>query len=194
MSDNGIRLIVGLGNPGPDHEGTRHNAGFWLVDHLAAQHRGQFRLESKFHGMLARITVVGKDVRLLKPMTYMNHSGRAVAALTRYFDVSVAQILVVYDELDLPVGRAKLKLGGGHAGHNGMRDIIAALGREDFWRLRVGIGHPGHKAGVVNYVLSRPSKNDLNSIMSVLDNADSCLPDLLVGNYQRAMNRLHTFL
>lgn len=192
MSDNGIRLIVGLGNPGPNYEGTRHNAGFWLVDRLVADYHGEFRAEAKFHGMLARITVAGQDLRLLKPATFMNHSGRSVAAVTRYFDIPAAQILVAYDELDLPAGRVKLKLGGGHAGHNGMRDTIAALGSPDFWRLRIGIDHPGSKAQVVGYVLSRPSKVDGAAIEGALDVAARHVPDFVAGRFQMAMNNLHS--
>jgi PTH1 family peptidyl-tRNA hydrolase len=192
MSETGIRLIVGLGNPGPEYEQTRHNAGFWLLDRLAAHHQGQFKAESKFHGMLARIGVGGRDLRLLKPMTYMNHSGRAVAAVVRYFDIAPEQLLVAYDELDLPAGRLKLKLGGGHAGHNGMRDTIAALGSSDFWRLRIGIDHPGSKAQVVGYVLSRPSKQDAAAILDAIDDAEQSLPELIDGKFQLAMNRLHT--
>ena len=191
MSETGIRLIVGLGNPGPDYQDTRHNAGFWFVDRLAGDHQGQFRAESKFHGMLARITLAGRDLRLLKPMTYMNHSGRSVAAVVRYFDIPVEQVLVAYDELDIPAGRIKLKQGGGHAGHNGMRDTIAALGSPDFWRLRIGIDHPGNKTQVVNYVLSRPSKEDAVAILDALDDVERSLPQLMAGEFQLAMNRLH---
>lgn len=191
MSDNGIRLVVGLGNPGPLYEGTRHNAGFWLVDGLAADHHGQFRTESKFHGMLARVNIGGQDLRLLKPMTFMNHSGRAVAAVARYFDIPIPQILVAYDELDLPPGRVKLKLGGGHAGHNGMRDTISALGSRDFWRLRIGIDHPGHKTQVTNYVLSRPTTEDAALILGGLADCRRSMPYLLGGDFQVAMNRLH---
>ncbi|MGB5832598.1 MAG: aminoacyl-tRNA hydrolase, partial [Thiohalocapsa sp.] len=183
---------VGLGNPGPDYEGTRHNAGYWFVDRLAVDHQGEFRAEAKFHGMLARIRLAGQDLRLLKPATFMNHSGRSVAAVARYFDIPVEQILVAYDELDLPAGRAKLKLGGGHAGHNGLRDTIAALGSRDFWRIRIGIDHPGNKQQVVGYVLGRPSKEDAAAMMDVLDDATHCVPDLLSGKYQIAMNRLHS--
>ncbi len=191
MSHPGIRLVVGLGNPGPDYALTRHNAGFWLVDRLADDHHGAFRAEGKFHGALARISVGGQDLRLLKPATYMNHSGRAVAAVARYFDIPPEQILVAYDELDLPPGRVKLKHGGGHAGHNGMRDSIAALGSRDFWRLRVGIGHPGEKSLVVGYVLGRPSQADAAAILDAVDDAARALPDLVEGRFQLAMNRLH---
>lgn len=192
MAESGIRLIVGLGNPGPDYEATRHNAGFWLLDRLVAEHHGEFRAEAKFHGMLARISVGGQDVRLLKPTTFMNHSGRAVAAVARYFEIPPAQILVAYDELDLPAGRVKLKRGGGHAGHNGMRDTMAALGGPDFWRLRIGIDHPGTKQQVVGYVLGRPSKEDATAILDAIDEAERVLPDLLAGEFQLAMNRLHS--
>ena len=191
MSQSGIRLIVGLGNPGPDYEQTRHNAGFWLVDRLAADHQGQFRAEAKFHGALARISVDGQDLRLLKPATYMNHSGRSVVAVARYFDIPAEQILVAYDELDLPVGSVRLKHGGGHAGHNGMRDTIAALGSRGFWRLRIGIGHPGDKSRVVGYVLSRPSSADAAAILDAVDDAGRCLLDLAAGKFQLVMNRLH---
>ncbi len=191
MNRAGIRLIVGLGNPGPDYEATRHNAGFWLLDELALDYRGAFRLESKFHGALARITVADRDVRLLKPTTYMNHSGRSVSAVARYFDIPPEQILVAYDELDLPPGRVKLKWGGGHAGHNGMRDSIAALGSRDFWRLRIGIGHPGEKSQVVGYVLGRPSQTDGRAIEDGVRDAARTIPDLVDGHYQMAMNRLH---
>ncbi len=191
MSHPGIRLVIGLGNPGPDYALTRHNAGFWFADRLAEMHHGSFRAEAKFHGLVARITVAGVDLRLLKPSTYMNHSGRAVAAVARYFDIPPEQILIAYDELDLPPGRVKLKQGGGHAGHNGMRDSIAALGSRDFWRLRIGIGHPGEKSQVVGYVLGRPSQADATAIVDVVDEAARAMPDLLDGCFQRAMNRLH---
>jgi PTH1 family peptidyl-tRNA hydrolase len=191
MAHPGIRLVVGLGNPGPDYAMTRHNAGFWYVDRLAEDHRGEFRAEAKFHGVIARVTVGDRDLRLLKPATYMNHSGRAVAAVARYFDIPPEQILIAYDELDLPPGRARLKHGGGHAGHNGMRDSIAALGSRYFWRLRIGIGHPGEKARVVGYVLGRPSQADATAILDAVDDAARTLPDLLEGRFQLAMNRLH---
>jgi PTH1 family peptidyl-tRNA hydrolase len=191
MAHPGIRLVVGLGNPGPDYALTRHNAGFWFVDRLAEDYHGDFRAEAKFHGVLARISVAGQDLRLLKPATYMNHSGRSVAAVARYFDIPPEQILVAYDELDLPPGRVRLKHGGGHAGHNGMRDSIAALGSRDFWRLRIGIGHPGEKARVVGYVLGRPSQTDAAAILDAVDDAAHALSDLLDGHFQLAMNRLH---
>jgi PTH1 family peptidyl-tRNA hydrolase len=188
---DGIRLIVGLGNPGPQYEATRHNAGFWFVDRIADRHNGQFRTDGKFYGEVCRIDLDGADVRLLKPTTFMNHSGQAVSAVARYFDIPYEQILLAYDELDLPPGRVRLKRGGGHAGHNGMRHTIASLGSADFWRLRIGIGHPGSKHQVVGYVLSRASRDDEAAIRRGIDDVDPVLPLLVSGGYQLAMNRLH---
>ncbi|TVQ85485.1 MAG: aminoacyl-tRNA hydrolase [Chromatiaceae bacterium] len=191
-TEPGIRLIVGLGNPGPQYEQTRHNAGFWFVDRLAERAGAPLRAETRFHGLVARIMVAGTEVRLLKPATFMNHSGRAVAAIARYFGIPPAEILIAYDELDLPAGGLRLKRGGGHAGHNGMRDSISALGSPDFWRLRIGIDHPGHKSAVVGYVLSRPSREDADAILAAIDLAEDSLPDLIEGRFQLAMNRLHS--
>jgi PTH1 family peptidyl-tRNA hydrolase len=192
MAEPGIRLIVGLGNPGPEYEATRHNVGFWLVEAIAADHSGAFRLEPKFHGLLTRTILSGQELRLLKPATYMNRSGQSVAAVVRYFDVTPGQILVLHDELDLPVGALRLKLGGGHAGHNGLRDIINVLGTRDFWRLRIGIDHPGEKHLVTNYVLGRPNRGDEGLVRDRFPDAQGALPDLIAGEFQRAMNRLHT--
>jgi PTH1 family peptidyl-tRNA hydrolase len=192
MTDaEGIRLIVGLGNPGRDYAATRHNAGFWFVDQLAERFGGSWRTEAKFSGDLCRVSVGGQDLRLLKPTTFMNHSGRAVAAVVRYFDMAPETLLIAYDELDLPPGSGRLKRGGGHAGHNGMRDSISALGSQDFWRLRLGIGHPGRKEQVVSYVLSRPSSREREAIDRWIDEGASALEDLLCGQFQRVMNRLH---
>jgi PTH1 family peptidyl-tRNA hydrolase len=191
MADQGIRLLVGLGNPGPKYEATRHNVGYWLADALVARHNGQFRVESKFHGLLARLSLSGVDLRVLKPTTFMNRSGQSVAAVMRYFDIPTEEILVAHDELDFPVGMVRLKQGGGHAGHNGLRDIVNLLGSRDFWRLRIGIDHPGDRQQVVNYVLSRPSREDEGRIFDALDEAERCLPDLLGGHFQKAMNGLH---
>ena len=192
MPEQGIRLIVGLGNPGPPYEATRHNVGFWFVDVVAARHDGQFRAEAKFHGSLCRLLFGGRDIRLLKPATFMNRSGQSVGALARYQGIPPQAILVAHDELDLPVGTARLKLGGGHAGHNGLRDIIQVLGSADFWRLRIGIDHPGNREQVVSYVLGRPSRDDEKRILTALDDAELCLPELIIGEFQRAMNRLHS--
>jgi PTH1 family peptidyl-tRNA hydrolase len=191
MAGKGIRLLVGLGNPGPQYEWTRHNVGFWFVDALAAHNNGQFRTESKFHGQLCRLSIDGQDLRLLKPMTFMNRSGRSLAAVVRYFEIPPEQVLVAHDELDLPAGTLRLKQGGGHAGHNGLRDIINVLGTRDFWRLRIGIDHPGDRSQVVNYVLSRASRDDEVGIRQALDEAERFLSDIIPGQLQKAMNRLH---
>ncbi|MCF7979153.1 MAG: aminoacyl-tRNA hydrolase [Chromatiaceae bacterium] len=191
MSDSGIQLIVGLGNPGAQYAGTRHNAGYFLVDRVAERSAVELRPEAKFYGLMGRVNHPEGDLRLLKPTTFMNHSGRSVAAVCRYFDLEPSRVLIAYDELDLPVGTVKLKQGGGHAGHNGIRDSIAALGSRDFWRLRIGIGHPGSKEQVIGYVLSHPSRADSDAILAAVDEAEGCLPELLAGEYQRAMNHLH---
>ncbi|MFB1488691.1 MULTISPECIES: aminoacyl-tRNA hydrolase [unclassified Thiocapsa] len=194
MSESaGIRLIVGLGNPGEQYEATRHNVGFWLVDRIAGSFRETFRAESKFFGQLARIQLSGPDLRLLKPSTYMNRSGQSIAAVARFYSISPEQILVAHDELDHPVGQVRLKQGGGHAGHNGLRDTIAALGgSRDFWRLRIGIAHPGDRTLVTGYVLGRPSKADVEQIDAALADAELILEDLVAGHFQIAMNRLHS--
>jgi len=192
MAENGIRLVVGLGNPGPRYELTRHNVGYWLVEDLAAHNGGRFRLESKFHGLLCRILFCGHDLRLLKPTTFMNRSGQSLAAVSRFFDIPPEQVLVAHDELDLPVGALRLKHGGGHAGHNGLRDLINLLGTRNFWRLRIGIDHPEDRGQVVNYVLGRPSRDDEGRIRNALDVAEDCLPDVIAGEFQKAMNRLHS--
>ncbi|NCC27245.1 MAG: aminoacyl-tRNA hydrolase [Gammaproteobacteria bacterium] len=189
----GIRLIVGLGNPGEQYEATRHNVGFWLVDRIAEDFRETFRAESKFFGQLARVRVAGEDLRLLKPSTYMNRSGQSIAAVARFYSIPPEQILVAHDELDHPVGQVRLKQGGGHAGHNGLRDTIAALGgSRDFWRLRIGIAHPGDRTLVTGYVLGRPSKADAGQIDASLAEAERILEDLVAGRFQIAMNRLHS--
>ena len=190
--ENGIRLIVGLGNPGREYEATRHNAGFWLVERLAAERHGAFRAEAKFHGLVAKVAVDGREVWLLKPQTYMNASGRAVSALAGFYKIEPAEILVVHDELDLPPGAAKLKKGGGHAGHNGLRDITAALGTPDFWRLRLGIGHPGERARVVEFVLHPPRKEEAEAIEDAIGRALPVCACLTRGDFATAMRALHT--
>lgn len=187
-----IRLIVGLGNPGGQYEETRHNAGFWFVDLLARRHGGVFKSESKFHGQSCRINVAGRECWLLKPTTFMNRSGQSVSSLANYFKIPLEQILVAHDELDLPPGVLRLKQGGGHAGHNGLRDIMSAMGGRDFWRLRIGIDHPGNAKQVVNYVLGRPSRQDADAIGDALDEGERALENILDGEFQRAMNRLHS--
>jgi PTH1 family peptidyl-tRNA hydrolase len=192
MAEKGIRLVVGLGNPGLQYESTRHNVGYWFVELLAARNGGQFRMENKFHGLVCRLLIAGRDLRLLKPTTFMNRSGQSLVSVVRYFDIAPEQVLVVHDELDLPVGTLRLKQGGGYAGHNGLRDIINVLGTREFWRLRIGIDHPGDRGEVVNYVLERAPRDDENRIRGAFDEAESCLADVIRGEFQRAMNHLHS--
>lgn len=186
-----IRLLAGLGNPGSEYEGTRHNVGFWLVDEVARLHGGTFRREAKFHGQACRVSVAGVDLWLLKPLTYMNRSGQSVGAALNYLKLEPEQLLVAHDELDLPVGAVRLKVGGGHAGHNGLRDTMAVLGAPQFARLRIGITHPGDRSQVVNYVLGRPSRDDEALIREGIGRAADCLPLLVAGELQLAQNRLN---
>lgn len=186
-----VRIIVGLGNPGDRYDQTRHNAGFWFVDLLARRHGGDFREDRRHQGQLARITIDGCDVRLLKPGTFMNRSGNSVRSLAAYLKVPTEGILVVHDELDLGVGTVRLKRGGGPGGHNGLKDTIAHLGR-DFLRLRVGVGHPGQQSQVIDYVLQRPSRADDEQIRGAIEEAADVVPILVGQGEQRAMTRLHT--
>src|SRR3982751_1655031 len=186
-----IRLLVGLGNPGPAHEGTRHNAGFWFVDAVARELKASLRPERAYSGLVARVTRADGPLWLLEPMTYMNLSGKSVAALARFFKIQPAEILVAHDELDLMPGQVKLKQGGSHAGHNGLKDIHAQLGSADYWRLRLGIGHPGVKAAVVDYVLRKPSPEHLAEIEKSIDQALSGLDLVLEGDMERAMMKVH---
>jgi len=192
---NVIRLIAGLGNPGPEHEHDRHNAGFWFVDALARSSGTSLARESKFFGLVGRARIAGEAVFLLEPSTWMNRSGQAVAALANFYRIAPPEILVVHDELDLLPGQAKLKRGGGHAGHNGLRDIQARLGSADFWRLRLGIGHPRSlqlTQDVVDFVLHRPSREQRQQIDDAIARALDCLPLLAAGDPVAAMQRLHT--
>lgn len=184
-----VALIVGLGNPGPEYATTRHNAGFWFVDALAAD---GFRRETRFHGEVSRVPVGGREVRVLKPMGFMNLSGQAVAAMAQFYKIPPDAILVVHDELDLAPGVARLKQGGGHGGHNGLRDIVNRLGSRDFLRLRLGIGRPGNTRAVVDYVLGRPSASDREAIESAIESARAVVADVFEGEWQRAMNTLHS--
>ncbi|MBB6520794.1 aminoacyl-tRNA hydrolase [Pseudoteredinibacter isoporae] len=191
--NNPIRLIVGLCNPGSEYEGTRHNAGADFVDELLRQYGGQFSAESKFYGEAARISINGKDVRLLKPTTFMNRSGQSVSALAKFFKIAPEEILVAHDELDMDPGVARLKIGGGHGGHNGLRDIIKALGNNNnFARLRLGIGHPGNAREVANYVLKRPSGSDRQAIDDAIYDASKVLPQAAQGQWNEAMKELHS--
>jgi PTH1 family peptidyl-tRNA hydrolase len=187
-----IRLIVGLGNPGREYEDTRHNAGFWWVDELARSHSLAFRNEAKFHGLAVRGQLHGHEVFLLKPQTFMNVSGRGVGALAQFYKIAPAEVLVVHDELDLPPGSAKLKLGGGHGGHNGLKDIIAHLGTKDFWRLRIGIGHPGERSEVSNFVLNAPRNPERTLIEDAMQRALHVAPLIVEGKLEAAMLKLHS--
>lgn len=187
-----IHLIVGLGNPGADYQSTRHNAGFWLLDEIASKFSAVFRTEKKFFGETARLSVGDRDVHLLKPQTFMNKSGQGVAALANYFKIQPQQILVAHDELDLSPGDNRLKVGGGHGGHNGLRDIISHLADREFFRLRIGIGHPGDRNQVVNYVLHQASKLDLELIQQANQKTLDVLPTLLQGEFEKAMQTLHS--
>ncbi|MES9874553.1 MAG: aminoacyl-tRNA hydrolase [Candidatus Sedimenticola sp. 6PFRAG7] len=186
-----IRLIVGLGNPGAQYEETRHNAGFWFVDLVARRHGGMFKSESKFHGQACRVRIGGQECWLLKPSTFMNRSGQSVSALAKYFKISMDEILVAHDELDMPAGVVRLKKGGGHGGHNGLRDIVSAMGGKDFWRLRIGIDHPGNAKQVVDYVLGRPSRDDADDIEREIARTEELLPRIVAGESQKVMNLLH---
>jgi PTH1 family peptidyl-tRNA hydrolase len=186
-----IQLIVGLGNPGSEYEPTRHNAGFWFVDQLARRCRQEFRSEQRFQSLVARCLLDGSECRLQKPLTFMNRSGQSVGAMVRFFKIPLEQILVVHDELDLAPGTVRLKKGGGHGGHNGLRDLISHLGSKDFYRLRIGIGHPGHKDQVVDYVLKKPSGEDRRLIDEAIDDAMQAMPDVVKGRFELAMNTLH---
>lgn len=189
---NGIRLFVGLGNPGPEYEATRHNAGFWWIDEVARATGARLSAEAKFFGLAGRMKSGAHEAWLLKPTTFMNASGRSVAALARFYKIAPEEILVIHDELDLPPGSAKIKKGGGNGGHNGLKDISAQLGTPDYWRLRLGIGHPGEKSAVVNFVLHEPSRDEANLIQDNIDESARLLPMLLEGSMEAAMLKLHT--
>ena len=186
-----IDLIVGLGNPDPEYLATRHNAGFWLVDMLAAEHGARFSANRKLEGDTAEVSLAGQRVRLLKPMTWMNESGRAVGKATTFFKIPPERVLVVYDELDFPPGRVQLKFAGGHAGHNGMRSVIATIGPE-FWRIRIGVGHPGEKSRVTGHVLKRAPAAEEDLITQSIRAAIDVLPTLIEHGGERAKTRLHT--
>ena len=188
-----VELIVGLGNPGPNYDRTRHNAGADLVLELAKSYHTTLKHESKFFGDTAKINIDGRDIRLLIPTTFMNRSGQSVAALARFYQVPVEAILVVHDELDIAPGAARFKKGGGHGGHNGLRDIVQSLGNnKNFARLRIGIGHPGDARQVADYVLKKASPSDQQLISNSIDDALRTLPLAIAGQWERAMTALHT--
>jgi PTH1 family peptidyl-tRNA hydrolase len=186
-----IRLIVGLGNPGPEYEHTRHNAGFWWVEAATQKLGGTLVFDRNYHGLVARINRPEGPIWLLQPMTFMNLSGKAVAPLARFFKIAPAEVLVIHDELDLAPGQLKLKQGGGAAGHNGLKDILAQLGSPDFWRLRIGIGHPGNRAEVANWVLRKPPLEDRLLINKCVDDSLQALPELTDGAMDKAMMKIH---
>ena len=187
-----IKLIIGLRNPGSAYEHTRHNAGGWLTYTLAQRHNAPFKTDKKMQADLAQITINQALCRLALPLTFMNHSGQPTRAYSQFYQIQPDEILVVHDELDLPPGRIKLKTGGGHGGHNGLRDIIAQLGSPDFHRLRIGIGHPGHKDLVHQYVLNKPSQQDRQLIYDAIDRGIAVAPFILAGDIAKAMNQLTT--
>ena len=191
-----IRLIVGLGNPGAEYEQTRHNAGFWLVDNLANSLPGtRLQRDSRYNAMLAKTSIAGKEVWLLEPLTFMNRSGQSVGALARFFKIAADEVLVVHDELDLMPGIARLKKGGSAGGHNGLKDIMAALGTQDYWRLRLGIGHPrtlSLQQQVADFVLHRPRREDQELIEQAIEKSLQVMPQIIEGKFEAATMKLHT--
>lgn len=187
-----IKLFVGLGNPGAEYEATRHNAGFWWVDALARELKVTLAPERSYYGLVARATVNGQTAWLLEPQTFMNLSGKSVAALARFFKILPEEILVVHDELDVVPGQAKLKFGGSHAGHNGLRDIHAQLGTGDYWRLRLGIGHPGVKSEVIHWVLKKPSQEQREAMEDCVTRTLKAVPAMLAGEMEKATLLVHT--
>ena len=187
-----IKLIVALGNPGREHQSDRHNVGFRWLDQLCDREQSSLKAESKFYSKLAKLNLSGQSVFCMAPQTFMNASGRAVSAVAKFYKIDPAEILVVYDELDLPTGAARLKFSGGHGGHNGVRDIAKALSSKDFWRLRIGIGHPGSARDVSDYVLSSASVSDAQKIQIAVDDSFRVLANLIAGESDQAMLDLHT--
>lgn len=187
-----IKLFVGLGNPGNEYEATRHNAGFWWVDALSRELKAPLSFDKSYFGQVARTTVAGQTVWLLEPQTFMNLSGKSVAALARFFKLKSEEILVAHDELDIVPGHVKLKLGGSHAGHNGLRDIHAQLGTGDYWRLRLGVGHPGDKNEVINWVLKKPSQEHRVAIEDCIARSLKAVPALIAGEMDKATMMIHT--
>lgn len=187
-----IKLIIGLRNPGSAYEHTRHNAGGWFVEALAEHYKSSFQLEKKLQAELTTINTDNLSCKLILPLTFMNHSGQPTRASSQFYRIEAQEILVVHDDLDLPVGRIKLKTGGGHGGHNGLRDIISQLGSAEFHRLRIGIAHPGHRDHVHDYVLGKPSQEDRKIIFEAINRCIPVIPTLLAGNIAAAMNVINT--
>ena len=192
MPDKNIQLIAGLGNPGNEYEKTRHNAGFWFIDQLVSRFNVPLKKETKFSAEVGRISLSSQSVWIIKPATFMNRSGQAIARLAQFYKISPEQILVIHDELDLSPGVVKLKQGGGHGGHNGLRDSIAQLASKDFYRLRIGIGHPGNKEQVVSFVLGKTPQSEKVLIDSAIDKAMDSLELIVQGDMQKAMNQIHS--
>ena len=191
MAGLSLQLVVGLGNPGVEHEDTRHNAGFWFIDELASRHDGRLKPERRYNAEVGRVTIADAPLWLLKPMGYMNRSGQSVRAFSEYFQIPSGEVLVVHDDLDLPAGVARLKQGGGAGGHNGVKDVIAHLG-EDFWRIRVGIGHPGNRDQVIDHVLERASAVEERLMREAIELAIAEFPRLVTEGAEKMMTRLHT--
>ncbi len=187
-----IKLFVGLGNPGPDYAATRHNAGFWWIEELARELKVSLSMDKSYHGYVARTTVGGHTIWLLQPQTFMNLSGKSVASLAKFFKITPEEILVVHDELDIAPGQMKVKFGGSHAGHNGLRDIHAQLGSADYWRLRIGVGHPGVKSEVINWVLKKPSLDNRIAIDQGITRSLKAVPDMISGDMDKATMVIHT--
>jgi PTH1 family peptidyl-tRNA hydrolase len=187
-----IKLFVGLGNPGPEYEATRHNAGFWWIDAVARELKTSLSMDKSYHGLVARTSVKGQTIWLLEPQTWMNESGKSVAALARFFKIQPDEILVAHDELDIVPGQVKLKFGGSHAGHNGLRDIHAQLGTGDYWRLRIGIGHPGVKSEVTDWVLRKPAPDQRTAIEECIARTLKAVPAMLAGEMDKATLIAHT--
>ena len=193
MPDHPVKLIVGLGNPGPQHDSNRHNAGVIFLHHLCKSYGGQLRGEQKFFGEFGSINIDGRDIKLIFPTTFMNHSGKSVSAVCKFYKIQPENMLVAYDEIDFDVGVTRFKEGGGHGGHNGVRDIINSIGgKRGFFRLRIGVGHPGHKSMVANYVLSDPSRSEAAIIMSNIEDAIRIIPKTTEGSWEEAMRFLHS--
>ncbi len=191
MSDTTIQIIAGLGNPGNEYEKTRHNAGFWFIDQLIHHYNLTLKKESRFSADIAKLSTASGNIWLIKPMNFMNRSGQSIAQLSRFYKIPAEQILVVHDELDLSPGTVKLKKGGGHGGHNGLRDTISQLGSKDFYRLRLGIGHPGNKEQVVGFVLGKTPESEKTLIEGAIDKSIDSIELILQGDMQKAMNQLH---
>lgn len=192
MPDKNIQLIVGLGNPGNEYEKTRHNAGFWFIDHLISRYHLVLKTESKFFGEVGRLNIASQSVWIIKPTTFMNKSGQAIARLSQFYKIVPEKILIVHDDLDLSPGIVKLKKGGGHGGHNGLRDSIAWLGDKNFYRLRLGIGHPGSKEQVVGFVLGKTPQSEKVLIETAIDKSLDSLELVIQGDMQKAMNHIHS--